>query len=83
MFMSERDVGLAQLTAKTLIDMLSDIDYVSVVGLAGHGSVYCPDRLIKATDINKIQLTRHIDAIVRTGETDFIKSNYHNRTMII
>lgn len=67
-FMSERDVGLAQLTAKTLVDMLSDIDYVNVVGLAGHEQIHCPDRLLRATDINKIQLTRHIDAITRSGE---------------
>ncbi|XP_020708779.2 VWFA and cache domain-containing protein 1 [Athalia rosae] len=64
--MSDRDVALVQLTAKTLVDMLSDNDYVNVVGLTGQGSIHCPDRLLRATDINKIQLTRHIDSITKT-----------------
>ncbi|KAG7208330.1 hypothetical protein KM043_014566 [Ampulex compressa] len=66
MFMSEGDLALAQITAKTIIDMLSETDYVTVVGLSNNGFIHCKDGLMRATDINKIQLARYIDSITRT-----------------
>lgn len=66
-FMSEGDVALAQITAKTVIDMLSETDYVTVVGLAGQGSIHCKNGLMKANEVNKYHLTRHVDTITRTG----------------
>lgn len=67
MFMSEGDFALAQVTAKTIVDMLSELDYVTVIGLAGQGSIHCKNGLMRANDVNKFQLGRHVDSIVRTG----------------
>ncbi|XP_046425464.1 VWFA and cache domain-containing protein CG16868 [Neodiprion fabricii] len=79
-FISEKDAGLAQLTAKTLLDMLSDKDYIGVVGLTGHGSTHCPDHLLRATDVNKIQLTRHIDTIIRFGSNQSLNLDIKSLT---
>ena len=67
LFMSDGDITLAQITAKTIIDMLTETDFVNVIGLAGRGSVHCKHGLMKANDINKFQLARHIDTLTRTG----------------
>lgn len=67
-FMSEEDLILIQITAKTVIDMLSEKDYVTAIGLAGNGFVYCKNGLVKATDINKYQLGRYIDNLTRKGK---------------
>jgi hypothetical protein len=65
-FMSEEDVTLAQITAKTIVHMLSETDRVTVVGLVGGGSSLCPDQgLARATDIHKIRLDRYIDSLIR------------------
>lgn len=66
-FMSESELALAQITAKTIIDMLSETDNITVVGLANNVPLLCKDSLLKATDINKFQLTRYIDGLIRTG----------------
>ncbi|KAF7414483.1 hypothetical protein HZH68_002972 [Vespula germanica] len=71
-FISEEDLILIQITAKTIIDMLSEKDYVTAIGLAGNGFVYCKDGLVKATDINKYQLGRHIDSLTRRGTNQTI-----------
>ncbi|XP_011499006.1 PREDICTED: VWFA and cache domain-containing protein 1 [Ceratosolen solmsi marchali] len=66
-FMSEEDVTLAQITAKTIVHMLLETDRVTVVGLVGGGSRLCPDQgLARATDIHKIRLDRHIDSLIRS-----------------
>lgn len=65
--MSEGDLTLAQLTAKSILDMLSETDYVTAIGVSGHGSIYCKEGLLRATDVNKFQLIRHIDSISRIG----------------
>lgn len=67
MFMSESDLALIQIAARTIIDMLSETDNVTVVGLANAAPLFCKDGLLKATDINKFQLTRYIDSLIRTG----------------
>lgn len=67
LFMSETDFALAQMAAKTIIDMLSETDNIAVVGLANITPLYCKDDLLKATDINKFQLARYIDGLTRTG----------------
>lgn len=67
-FMSESELALVQLTAKTIIDMLSETDNVTIVGLAHTIPLLCKDSLLKATDINKFQLTRYIDSLTRTGK---------------
>lgn len=66
-FMSESDFALAQIAARTIIDMLSETDNVTVVGLANTTPLFCKDGLLKATDINKFQLARYIDSLTRTG----------------
>ena len=66
-FMSESDFPLAQVTAKTIVDMLTESDRVTIIGLAGQGSLRCNDGLMAANDVNKFQLARHVDSIVRTG----------------
>ncbi|XP_012277119.1 VWFA and cache domain-containing protein 1 [Orussus abietinus] len=76
MFMSDGDVALAQTMAKTIIDMLSEIDYATVVGLAGRGSILCKDTLMRATDITKYQLARHIDTITRTDSNQTFSINF-------
>lgn len=65
--MSESELALAQMAGKTIIDMLSETDNVTVVGLANIAPLFCKDGLLKATDINKFQLARHIDGLTRTG----------------
>lgn len=65
--MSESDFALAQIAARTIIDMLSETDNVTVVGLANTTPLVCKDDLLKATDINKFQLARYIDSLTRTG----------------
>lgn len=67
-YMSESDLSLAQLTAKTIIDMLSEADNVSVVSLSNSIPVLCKDGLLKATDINKFQLIRYIDSLTKLGK---------------
>lgn len=67
MFMSESDLALAQIAARTIIDMLSETDNITVVGLANTAPSFCKDGLLKATDINKFQLARYIDSLIRTG----------------
>ncbi|XP_046837698.1 VWFA and cache domain-containing protein 1 [Vespa crabro] len=71
-FISEEELILIQITAKTVIDMLSEKDYVTAIGLAGNGFVYCKDGLVKATDINKYQLGRHIDSLTKKGTNQTI-----------
>jgi len=66
-FVSESELALVQMTAKTIIDMLSETDNVTVVGLANSIPLLCKDGLLKATDINKFQLARYIDGLTRTG----------------
>ncbi|XP_001603244.1 VWFA and cache domain-containing protein 1 [Nasonia vitripennis] len=66
-FMSEEDVTLAQITAKTIVHMLTESDRVSVVGLAAGGSALCPEQgLSHVTDVHKIRLDRHVDSLVRS-----------------
>lgn len=65
---SESELALAQMAAKTIIDMLSETDNVTVIGLANIAPLFCKDGLLKATDINKFQLARHIDGLTRTGK---------------
>ncbi|CAK9828434.1 VWFA and cache domain-containing protein 1 [Anthophora retusa] len=64
--MSEGDITLAQITAERIIDMLSQTDYVNVIGLSTNNTVHCKDGLLKATDINKFQLVRFIYSLTRT-----------------
>lgn len=66
-FMSESELTLVQITAKTIIDMLSETDNVTVVSLTNTAPLLCKDNLLKATDINKFQLTRYVDSLIRTG----------------
>ena len=66
-FMSEEEVTLVQITAKTIVHMLSETDRVTVIGLVGQGSTLCPDQgLARASDIHKIRLDRHIDLLIRS-----------------
>lgn len=67
MFMSEGDITLAQITAETIIDMLSYTDHVNVIGLSNNSSIHCKDGLLKATDVNKFQLSRYIHSLNRIG----------------
>ncbi|XP_014480142.1 PREDICTED: VWFA and cache domain-containing protein 1 [Dinoponera quadriceps] len=83
-FMSETDFALTQMAAKTIIDMLSETDNVAVVSLANAVPLYCKDGLLKATDINKFQLARYIDGLVRidvnqTMDTDFLSEIFTRR----
>ncbi|XP_034936002.1 VWFA and cache domain-containing protein 1 [Chelonus insularis] len=64
-FMSEEDIALARASAKTMVDMLSDLDLIAFVNLADQGAIYCKDNLLKATDVNKYQLIRKIDSAPR------------------
>lgn len=66
-FMSESELALIQLTAKTIVDMLSETDNITVVDLTNTAPLLCKDSLLKATDINKFHLTRYIDGLTRTG----------------
>ncbi|KAL7286208.1 hypothetical protein TKK_0019506 [Trichogramma kaykai] len=64
-FMSDKDVSLAQITAKTIVHMLTETDRVTVIGLVGQGSALCPEQgLPQATDIHKIRLDHHIDSMI-------------------
>ncbi|XP_011314621.1 VWFA and cache domain-containing protein 1 [Fopius arisanus] len=69
-FMSDEDISLARATAKTIVDMLSDSDSVTIIGLAGRGFVHCKNGLVKSTDVNKFQLIRRIDATMRTDSNE-------------
>ncbi|KAK2588046.1 hypothetical protein KPH14_004115 [Odynerus spinipes] len=82
-FMSEEDLILIQITAKTIIDMLSEKDYVTAIGLAGNGFVYCKDSLVKANDINKYQLGRHIDSLARKDSNQTINVDFNSLTQNI
>nr|XP_033342707.1 VWFA and cache domain-containing protein 1 [Megalopta genalis] len=77
MFMSEGDITLAQITAERIIDMLSQMDYINVVGLSSNNSIFCKDGLLKATDINKFQLARYIHSLSRMETNDTIELNFH------
>lgn len=70
-FMSEGDITLAQITAETIIDMLSQTDRINVIGLSSNSSIHCKDGLLKATDVNKFQLARYIHSLTRTGTIYF------------
>ncbi|XP_071872449.1 VWFA and cache domain-containing protein 1 [Bombus fervidus] len=72
-FMSEGDLTLAQITAETIIDMLSHTDYVNVIGLSTNTSIHCKDGLLKATDVNKFQLARYIHSLTRIETNDTIE----------
>ncbi|XP_076223132.1 VWFA and cache domain-containing protein 1 isoform X2 [Nomia melanderi] len=77
MFMSEGDITLAQITAERIIDVLSQMDYINVIGLSSNNSIYCKDGLLKATDINKFQLARYIHSLTRTETNETIEFNFH------
>ncbi|XP_057341737.1 VWFA and cache domain-containing protein 1 [Microplitis mediator] len=90
MFMSEEDIALARATARTIVDMLSDGDLITVIGLADKSSIYCTDTLVKATDVNKYQLIRRIDSIVRLDANEsssvdfkFITKSLHDDIVIV
>ncbi|GAB1860644.1 VWFA and cache domain-containing protein 1 [Camponotus japonicus] len=80
MFMSESDLALIQIAARTIIDMLSETDNVTVVGLANAAPLFCKDGLLKATDINKFQLTRYIDSLIRTDSNQTTKIDFRKLT---
>ncbi|XP_011704249.1 PREDICTED: VWFA and cache domain-containing protein 1 [Wasmannia auropunctata] len=79
-FMSESELALVQMTAKTIIDMLSEADNVTIVGLANTAPQLCRDSLLKATDINKFQLTRYIDSLTRTDSNEMTKIDFKKLT---
>ncbi|CAL1673299.1 unnamed protein product [Lasius platythorax] len=79
-FMSESDFALAQIAARTIIDMLSETDNVTVVGLANTTPLFCKDGLLKATDINKFQLARYIDSLTRTDSNQTTKIDFRKLT---
>ncbi|XP_024880040.1 VWFA and cache domain-containing protein 1 [Temnothorax curvispinosus] len=79
-FMSESELALVQVTAKTIIDMLSEMDNIAVVGLANTAPLLCKDSLLKATDINKFQLTRYIDSLSRTDSNEVTKIDFKKLT---
>ncbi|EZA55990.1 VWFA and cache domain-containing protein [Ooceraea biroi] len=78
--MSESDLSLAQITAKAVIDMLSEKDNVAVVGLSNTAPLFCKDGLLKATDINKFQLARYIDGLIRTDLNQTTKVDFKSLT---
>ncbi|XP_053982206.1 VWFA and cache domain-containing protein 1 [Hylaeus volcanicus] len=75
-FMSEGDITLAQITAETIIDMLSQTDRINVIGLSSNNTIHCKDGLLKATDVNKFQLARYIHSLSRTETNDSIEFNF-------
>ncbi|XP_012148021.2 VWFA and cache domain-containing protein 1 isoform X1 [Megachile rotundata] len=77
MFMSEGDITLAQITTETIIDMLSQTDYINVIGLSSNNSIYCKDGLLKATDVNKFQLARYIHSLTRTETNDTFEFDFN------
>ncbi|XP_074098201.1 VWFA and cache domain-containing protein 1 [Cotesia typhae] len=79
-FMSEDDIALARATARTIVDMLSDTDLITVIGLANKTSLFCTDALIKATDVNKYQLIRLIDSIVRLDANESLSIDFKSMT---
>ncbi|OAD54774.1 VWFA and cache domain-containing protein 1 [Eufriesea mexicana] len=88
MFMSEGDITLAQITAETIIDMLSHTDYINVIGLSSNNSIHCKDGLLRATDVNKFQLARYIHSLTRietnnTIEFDFNKLLQHVKGEVV
>ncbi|XP_076757338.1 VWFA and cache domain-containing protein 1 isoform X2 [Xylocopa sonorina] len=76
-FMSEGDITLAQITAETIIDMLSHTDYINVIGLSNNSSIHCKDNLLKATDVNKFQLARYIHSLTRAENNDTIEFDFN------
>ncbi|XP_011875650.1 PREDICTED: VWFA and cache domain-containing protein 1 [Vollenhovia emeryi] len=78
--MSEPELTLIQITAKTIVDMLSEMDNVTVVGLANSTPLLCKDSLLRATDINKFQLTRYIDSLTRTDSSEVTKIDFRKLT---
>ncbi|XP_012531291.1 VWFA and cache domain-containing protein 1 isoform X2 [Monomorium pharaonis] len=76
LFLSESELALVQITAKTIIDMLSEMDNVTVVGLASAVPLLCKDNLLKATDINKFQLIRYIDSLSRTDSDEVTRIDF-------
>ncbi|XP_072753876.1 VWFA and cache domain-containing protein 1 [Anoplolepis gracilipes] len=79
-FMSESDLVLAQIAAKTVIDMLSETDNVTVIGLANTAPLFCKDSLLKATDINKFQLARYVDSLNRTDSNQTTMIDFRKLT---
>lgn len=79
-FMSEEDITLARATAKTIVDMLSDSDSVTIIGLAGRGFVHCKNGLVKSTDVNKFQLIRRIDATTRSDSNESLSVDFDGLT---
>lgn len=77
MFMSEGDITLGQITAETIIDMLSHTDYVNVIGLSVNTTTHCKDGLLKATDVNKFQLARYIHSLTRIETNDTIDFDFN------
>ncbi|XP_012215377.1 VWFA and cache domain-containing protein 1 isoform X2 [Linepithema humile] len=77
---SESELALAQMATKSIIDMLSETDNVTVVGLANIAPLFCKDGLLKATDINKFQLARHIDGLTRTDSNQTTNVNFKKLT---
>lgn len=75
-FMSDGDITLAQITAETIIDMLSQTDYINIVGLSSNASIHCKDGLLKATDVNKFQLARYVHSLIRTETNETIEFNF-------
>ncbi|XP_025996814.1 VWFA and cache domain-containing protein 1 isoform X3 [Solenopsis invicta] len=79
-FMSESELVLIQITAKTIIDMLSETDNVTIVGLSNTIPLLCKDGLLKATDINKFQLIRYIDSLTRTDSDEATRIDFRKLT---
>ncbi|KAL0107464.1 hypothetical protein PUN28_014649 [Cardiocondyla obscurior] len=79
-FMSESELALVQIAAKTVIDMLSETDNIIVVDLTNTVPVLCKDNLLKATDMNKFQLTRYIDGLTRTDSNNVTKIDFRKLT---
>ncbi|KAK0095373.1 hypothetical protein PV326_008544 [Microctonus aethiopoides] len=75
-FMSDEDIILARATAKTIVEMLSDTDLITFIGLSDETTVYCKDSLVPATDPNKYELIRRIDATIRTDTNQSIAINF-------
>ncbi|XP_076670648.1 VWFA and cache domain-containing protein 1 isoform X1 [Andrena cerasifolii] len=76
-FMSEGDVTLAQITAETIIDVLSQTDRINVIGLSSNSSIHCKEGLLKATDVNKFQLARYIHSLSRTDTNETVELNFN------
>ncbi|XP_044016065.1 VWFA and cache domain-containing protein 1 [Aphidius gifuensis] len=64
-FMTDHDIALVRNTSKAIVNMLSDYDSITIIGLARHAFVHCKSGLIKSIDINKFKLFNCIDNIQR------------------